>query len=1300
MINKHFTKRTVALGLSTLCIGNSLTDLFKARAILTREALLSVQEEMEKCQVETAPKSSSQDESLQTEVDKNKDKVKTASSEIQNINSDDIDWGYLKHLDLAKGAVLERTGVLHDIRFFNGFIKEITVNDDIRQFKNDIGVGLAEVMTALFPSPTGELAVGNNIDMSPELMAKIFGLLYMLRERHICLPPDINAKITGLMTLATKHHRTKENVPLQVKNLSDAKNVLEKKLAELKELEKEIPVEYTEDTEPKSKEELKKIQRAKKNAKQRKDRLKNIPEIQTALIDIDAYIKIEDLLNTKAGAKNVVRPERRNTFLKLLYDLSVTINDQEGTEKTASNNRPLKQYTAESILLGYFVKKFDTKEEVSEFYHALPEQIKLSENKTSEATKKDVLSEVKKLHDMLEKAMPKSNIPYYSKPLSNGSAIQTIVEGDTCYFDKAKRFADCVDTSIRHLVNLMTYNANDEKFHLPGSTCDITNQDLDELLTAYNQRNKIKHKSVKERLHMYYLYQNQQFANNGDELTRSLWNHVISNISSKNEGMYDVVYMKEKNELSSGLVNVLKMCYNLVYSLRDGQDCEEAKNAIDKVITLINSVTDDTSKINQEELKNILSDAFKKTLKLFNDRYDLNIDVKNAQIQKKSNFRNPAKNSWMDVFGTVCVTVHENNNDLFNFEIEQQISHGATLCNIQDKITLNEEEKHLLKNEYAALLYDYSNQSTYLKTTPHAMYHKSATEFISKSQALIKYNETIGRWIYEKNMLMLSENINAMSLDEIDNINLTVNNKNQDKKMPLSEWTVKAIFNNIIDCLVPSKIVLWYVLNVFSKSESCIRCENFENSHKNSMEKYKKLLEILKKKEFNISDIDILKTFSYSEIQVNSPYGCIIDRIINSNNEIIENFCDFLTTYDLYEFENSLANANRWDIIEKLLSKSDIYPYFVITLVQHKKFDLLLKFKDKLDFYFTYYIDGENISLYEHLEKRIKDPELKKKLLPNLTNLTKLTSKKEKITLNDLEYVSKNEFMRCDELINKCTVDLTDTDFITLINKLQLSDPEKEDLLRTTLTRNQVNKTKLLLNSMSHTNDGCFLGKIINLGDKDLIRSYIEKLHDYGLIYTQSIDALFKLDDKDLIKTFAEIAKKFHIHCYQDDKPTPISNYILSTLHDKKTAEYINPMVEVFQKIMDEKKLDSIPVYDNVNKYFEIHEGISIAFLAIEHLSDEDFKLFLEKMLPIEKIRGKNLLKQTICNKDDLITYTLKYSPSKLLILLDHAKEEINKDHFIIEGRNLLNDFESHAEYDSEEINALKKKLYEMGLLD
>ena len=80
-------------------------------------------------------------------------------------------------------------------------------------------------------------------------------------------------------------------------------------------------------------------------------------------------------------------------------------------------------------------------------------------------------------------------------------------------------------------------------------------------------------------------------------------------------------------------------------------------------------------------------------------------------------------------------------------------------------------------------------------------------------------------------------------------------------------------------------------------------------------------------------------------------------------------------------------------------------------------------------------------------------------------------------------------------------------------------------------------------------------------------------------------------------------------------------------------------------------------------------------------------------MLPIEKIRGKNLLNQTIRNEYNLVTCALAYSHSKFLILLDHAKEEINKDHFIIEGQNLLN----HPGPLSEEV---KKKLYEIGLLD
>ena len=1217
MQSKHFTKKFMALGLSTLCIGISLSDLFKARSVLTREALLSIQDAIENCQIGTDPKSSTQDKTLQT-----------AASEIRDINSNNIDWGYLRYLDLAKGAVLERTGVLHDIRFFNGFIKEITVNDDIRQFKNDIGVGLAEVMTALFPSPTGELAVGNNIDMSPELMAKIFGLLYMLRERHICLPPDINAKITGLMTLATKHHRTKENVPLQVKNLSDAKNVLEKKLAELKELEKEIPVEYTEDTEPKSKEELKKIQRAKKNAKQRKDRLKNIPEIQTALIDIDAYIKIEDLLNTKAGAKNVVRPEKRKAFLKLLYDLSVTINDQEVTEKTASDDRPLKQYTAENVLLAYFVKKFDTKEEVSEFYRALPEQIKLSENKTSEVTKEDVLSEVKKLHDMLEKAMPKSNIPYDSTPLSNGRAIQTIMgEDGLCYFDKAKRFADCADTSIRHLVNLMTYNANDEKFHLPGSTCDITNQDLDELKDAYRQKNKVKHRSVKERLHMYYLYQNRQLANNGDELTRSLWNHVISNISSKDKGMYDVVYMKEKNELSSGLVNVLKMYYNLVYALRDGQRCEEAKSAIDKIISIINS----SDKIKEIDVVNALSDAFKKTLELFNDKYKLDIYIKKAEAQKKFSYGDLSNKPWMDVFGAVCVTVRENNNDLFNFEIEQQIGHGSIKCNTQSKITLDDEEKHLLENEYAAFLYNFSNKDSESHDIPDIIYHRSANKFTAKIQSLIKCNDIIS-WIAEGNTYMLSEELPKISYNEILRAGILVNY--QGKNIPFVEWIMQAIFNNQT-CSNIHRLALWYTLNIFSQG---IRHEGFEKQHPQLIEKYKNFLEILKKKKLDVSDINVLKAFDFCRNSTNSPYGYILDHIIQSDNEFMEKFIEALPQITGYRLPailaNKLAQINRWDMVEKLLETNCDFTEagdLVLTLAKQEKFDLIFKFRTKFDFNKSAF-DGTFEPTYKRLEELIKDPKLKKKLIGNIDNLI---SKIEPITLDDLKDLTKDEFSRDDKLTQKCTRDLSDEDFAKLINKYHLSELEMRNLVNDALKIKQWDKAKNLLRDMSDVL-GVEEKYIFDSGNKELIRVWAEKIRNHEIMVQGEY---------------------------------LMSHYVQSVLHDEETAIFINPELNVYHKIITEKSLESIPVYDDVNKYFEIHEGTSIVALAVDNLTDDDFKRFLKERLPAEKITGKNLFNKIIYpdGTANLVTYALnaRFSFSKFISILDHApKGEIDENTF------------------------------------
>lgn len=1253
--NRYFVKRTIALGLSIMCIGNSF-EKSSVKALLTRNALLEVYAQIEQIPVKIKSSVVTEDEETLKEVDHSAKTSappsqisKTALNEMQNINEGNIDWEYVKQLDLLKGIVYEKIGVLRNLRFFNGFIKKMTIKNNTRQYKYDSGVGVAEVMTTLFPSPTGNLATGNNLDFNPQLLAKLFGVLYTLREKNASLSVDIDGKIKKIITLAN-NNRTKETMFLLVNNVNSAKTVLIKKLEYFKEKEK--------------------------SGKKLKDKeLESKSQIQSVLEDnIDLYGKIDNMLNTTdSSGKKIIRPKKRKIFLKLIYDFSVMINEQEGTNETASNNKPLKQFTAERVLLGYCTRIFDSKEDIKNFYTALPEQIKLPDGKISTTTKNDALSDIKKLHDMLEKTSPQKNIPYDSALTSNNKTFQLEVEETSkCYFNKSKWFSDCVDTSIRHIVNLLTYNANDEKFHLPGSTCDVSKTDLDKILESYNSDKKFDHKSIKERLHIYYLYQNKQYANNSDELTRSLWNYVLSNISSRDNGMYDVVYIKEKNELSSGFVNVLKMCYNLAYALRDGKNCDNAKIAIDNIIKAINLKTP----IEDFELKNMLYEALDKTLQLYNDEYKFNIDLKKVEKQEK----NISVGKFItDIFGAVTITVSKNGMNLFNFSIEQQIGHGATKCDIQNQIQLDDKEKGLLENNDAALLYNTYNKSDFNIDDSFECYHKTAAnKFVNKVHSFINYEENIRKWITENNVVMLISNVININFDTIRTIDILVDD--QGTQIPLIDWTINSIFHDKRTWDYEN-IDLWYMLNIFSKDRT--KYESFQKSHPQTVQKYNALLKILEKEKLDVSDLDILKKFTFEELSVNNPYESAINRILTSSNEIVESFIDRYipqiysskTTGGVTTFvSKKLAELKRWDMLEKLLEKDYDFTRsgnLALILAKQQKFNILCKFRKKFNFNAYGSIDGITFEpAYILLKELIKDPNIKKELIHDVT---RLVLKKDKITLSDLNGIEYDELTRTKEnkLAKRCICDLSDEDFAKLIDRYQMLETNKRILLNIAIEYKQWGKVKKLLN-MALDNS----------------------------LFEIDVEAIFASGDKELIKILANKVKNVNLMINNH----LASDYAYNVMHNKEIADIINPEHEIYQRIINKKNLESIPVYDDVTKYFEVHEGTTIAALAVQYLNDEDFNTFLQERLPIEKTRGKKLFGR-MCTHDlsgfpiNLIICAFQCSSQKFMNVIEHVpKEEINQNTFILFNDELkirINILQFNCSLPDE----TKRKLQQLGII-
>ena len=52
-------------------------------------------------------------------------------------------------------------------------------------------------------------------------------------------------------------------------------------------------------------------------------------------------------------------------------------------------------------------------------------------------------------------------------------------------------------------------------------------------------------------------------TNDNSVVIRSLWNYVISNMSDASEQLYDIKYLREKNELKPSFINMLKLMYNI-----------------------------------------------------------------------------------------------------------------------------------------------------------------------------------------------------------------------------------------------------------------------------------------------------------------------------------------------------------------------------------------------------------------------------------------------------------------------------------------------------------------------------------------------------------------------------------------------------------------------------------------------------------------------------------------------------------------------------------------------------------------
>ncbi len=331
------------------------------------------------------------------------------------------------------------------------------------------------------------------------------------------------------------------------------------------------------------------------------------------------------------------------------------------------------KYTVEKMLMSYFLEIQEEKEakaSIDSFYRRIEEKLKSSSEDEVyyyADLYKDVV-DLKNRNKFLKKIKYAYNSPYKSATVANGDTYQISKVNDGTVRFQGGKFADCADITVRHVINLLCYDKSEGWNKVLPKSKEERAALAEKLSEVKNAINSTGDRSVtfydfKTRLQIFFLHQEEVGADASDLVTRSLWNYAISNLNEEDnlkKGYYKNSYVKINYELTSGLLNSLKLTYNIAKALNLGteESQETAKEAIDSLKGM---------KINNEFY---VADTIKKV-------YGLLGQVDNVVANQMNSF-------LMELYGDFSI---EGNSNEFN--LVQDIHHAAVYHNPLKEINID-----------------------------------------------------------------------------------------------------------------------------------------------------------------------------------------------------------------------------------------------------------------------------------------------------------------------------------------------------------------------------------------------------------------------------------------------------------------------------------------------------------------------------------------------------------------------------------------------------------------------------------
>lgn len=274
--------------------------------------------------------------------------------------------------------------------------------------------------------------------------------------------------------------------------------------------------------------------------------------------------KVFEKSETKDSKESFIVSFKNNTLTPLLASIKRAIMDEQSGQ---DNFYP--KYITEQIISAFFSYKFSTREDIQSLLKSIqalnPHLI--DGNRWTRFNPNDLLTAaqlpelVQKEDYSLDDILALATADIWSMPTPYRVGAPILSNGNTKKYDRATDtffsppFADCVEISIRHLINCFLYDSLKRDFDFSGLTkyqasLGTIRPDQKNIFAAFKD---------------FYAKQTVDLANEGSIDMRSQWNRVVGDLNTPNESPESAVrYRQQTNELDAGFINLMKVFHKII----------------------------------------------------------------------------------------------------------------------------------------------------------------------------------------------------------------------------------------------------------------------------------------------------------------------------------------------------------------------------------------------------------------------------------------------------------------------------------------------------------------------------------------------------------------------------------------------------------------------------------------------------------------------------------------------------------------------------------------------------------------